>query len=200
MDEPALKTVLAFVEGRLDPTDFQRALQTDPSIEGLLKDDPDLPGRSYVGISVFHFLLELDLASPGDVLNAQGALSQWLTRHSVAHSRSSDAENLHGTILGAQPAWLDVDPKWIQEELIAKSGGLTGNRLKKWLRERLLERFRYVGKPPRWLQSPSWPIGPEGPFVFLGQLEVRGYFHDHAVVYVFHDPASGEYKSIVQIA
>jgi hypothetical protein len=196
--EPALDTLLAFVEGRLGPTDFERALQTDPSIEATLKDDPDLPGNSYVGISVFHFLLELDLSNPGGVLDAQGAVSQWLTRHSIAHSKANDAEKLYGLILAAQPAWLDVDPKWMKDELIAKSGGLTGNRLKKWLRERLLERFRYVSRPPRWLQKPSWPIGAQGPLVFLGQFAVKGYFHDDAVVYVFHDPASGECKSIVQ--
>ncbi len=114
--------------------------------------------------------------------------------------KATDAENLYGIILAAQPAWLDANPKWVKEELIAKSGGQTGNQLKKWLRERLLERFRYVAKPPRWLQSPSWPMGDKGPLVFLGQFDVRGYFHDDAVVYVFQDPDSGECKSIVQVA
>jgi hypothetical protein len=175
-------------------------LERMPACEVLLADDPNLPSTTYVGPSVFLYLLGLDWSDAGDVVNAQGALSSWLERHSIPHTCSTEARELFGILLDAQPRWLDVDTKWLQDEILAKSGGLTGTKLKKWIREELLRRFRYVSKPPKWIQSPSWPIGPNGPLVFLGQLEVPKHFHDAAAVYVFHDPVSKECKTIVQVA
>jgi hypothetical protein len=200
MSSAAQDTVVGFVEGRVTPQAFERALQQDPAIEGLLTDDPALPPHTYVGKSVFLFVLELDLGDPGDILSAQGALSDWLTRHSVTHSRSSEPQEFYGLLLDVQPKWLDVDVKWLQDELVMKSGGLKGDALKQWLREQLTKRFRYLSKPPEWIQSPTWPIGANGPLVFLGQVEVCGYFHDDAAAYVFHDPASDECTTVIQVA
>jgi hypothetical protein len=200
MTDTALATIVGFVEGRVTPSDFARMLEQRPESEALLADDPKLPSSSYVGHSVFLYLLELNWSKPGDVLSAQGALAGWLERHSIPHSRSTEARELFELLLDAQPRWLDLDTKWLKEEVLSKSGGLAGAKLKKWLREELLGRFRYVTRPPKWIQSPSWPIGPNGPLVFLGQVDVPNYFHDAAAAYVFHDPVSKECKTILQIA
>jgi hypothetical protein len=200
MSGSAIDTVIGFVEGRVQAEDFERALQQVPEVEALLADDPDLPPHSYVGSSVFLFLLQLDLADPGGLLSAQGALSEWLTRHSISHSRSMEPQDFYDLLLAAQPGWLDVDAKWLQDELVVKSGGLTGDALKTWLHTQLIKRFRYVSEPPDWIQSPSWPISANGPLVFLGQVEVLKYFHDEAAAYVFHDPVSGECTTVIQVA
>ena len=41
--------------------------------------------------------------------------------------------------------------------------------------------------------------GEHGPLVFLGQMAVKGYFHDEATVYVFHDPATGTCQTVLQV-
>ena len=199
MRDSALETVLGFVEGRLDGPEFEAFLQTDPAAERLLEDDPDLPRNTFVGASVFIYLLELDLRDPGDVLSAQGVLSDWLERHSVKHTPAPEPSELYKILLSAQPRWLDVDAKWLMDEVVSKSGGLTGKALKKWLSEELLARFRFVSEPPKWIQNPQWPVGPNGPLVFLGQLTVTDYFHDEAAIYVFHDPTTDEYETITQV-
>ncbi len=200
MHAAALETLIRFVEGRMAAAEFERAVQGDSSIEALLADDPELPPHTYVGSSVYLFLLQLDLSDPGDALSAQGAVSDWLRRHSISHSNTKGPEEFYRLLLAAQPRWLDVDAKWLQENLVEHAGDRKGERLKRWLHDELLKRFRFVSNPPTWLQNPTWPIGTGGPLVFLGQLEVRNYFHDQAVVYVFHDPASGECTTVIQVA
>ena len=79
------------------------------------------------------------------------------------------------------------------------AGPRTGEDLKEWLHAELLKRFKYVSNPPEWIQNPHWPIHENGPMVFLGQVEVKGYFHDEAAVYVFHDPKSGACETIIQV-
>ena len=100
----------------------------------------------------------------------------------------------------AQPGWLDADARYIQEQFLSRAGARTGSDLREWLRSELLAAFRYVENPPSWIQSPEWPIGADGPLVFLGQLEIEKYFHDAAAAYVFHDPKSGECTTVVQVA
>ena len=200
MSDTASDAIVHFVEGRLSPADFEGLLRESSILEAALADDPTLPARSYVGRSVYLYLLELDLADPGGVLDAQGALSEWLTRHSIAHSKAKDAQAFYDLLLAAQPKWLDVDTKWLQDEIVAKAGDRRGDALRAWLHEQLVARFRYVPGPPSWIQSPSWPIGPNGPLVFLGQIEVPNYFHDVAVAYVFHDPTSNECTTVIQVA
>lgn len=200
MSDAILDTLVGFVEGKRDPKEFELFLQEDPLVQEVLENDPHLPPRTYVGTSVFLFLLQLDLGDPGDVLSAQGAVSEWLSRHSVAHTKGTEAERLYDLLLSAQPEWLHVDTRWLKDELLDKAEGRTGDALRDWLREELLARFRYVDGPPEWIQNPEWPIGPNGPLVFLGQLPVERYFHDTAAVYVFHDPSTGECETITQVA
>jgi len=200
MSGSAIDTLVGFVEGRVQAEELERALQQAPEMEALLADDPNLPPHSYVGSSVFLFLLQLDLADPGDLLSAQGALSDWLDRHAIGHSKSAEPQEFYDLLLAAQPGWLEVDAKWLQDELVTKAEGRKGDALRAWLHAQLIDRFRYVSDPPDWIQSPSWPIGSNGPLVFLGQVEVRKYFHDAAAAYVFHDPVSGECTTVIQVA
>src|SRR6185369_12750037 len=97
------------------------------------------------------------------VLNVHGALSQFLERKQVPFQPTKAHEELHDIILSAQPAWLYVATDWLKKNVLAASEGRNGKELRDWLRARLLELFKYRGKPPKWIQSPNWPIGENGP-------------------------------------
>jgi hypothetical protein len=198
--DQARKVVVGFVEGRIAAEEFRRFLYDEPAIEALLSDDPDLPPTSYVRSSTYHYLLGLEYGDPGGALDAQGALSEWLERHGIAHARDTSVELLHDLLLRAQPSWLSVDTMYLKEAFLARAGTRSGDELREWLHRELLRAFRYVGKPPEWIQSPEWPINANGPLVFLGQLAVEHYFHDVAVAYVFHDPAVNECTTVIQVA
>ena len=198
-DANVLLAVVAFVEARMNAEDFESALYEDPSFEEVLSEDPDLPRDTYIGSSTYQFVLEQDYRDPGGVLNAQGALAEFLERRGVDHTRSDDAADEYDALLLAQPSWLDLDTKYIKEQYLDHADGRTGKRLTEWLRKRLLDDFRCAAKPPRWLQNPAWSIGDKGPMVFLGQVTVKDYFHDTAAVYVFHDPATDERVTVLQV-
>jgi hypothetical protein len=112
--------VTAFVEGRMLPRDFEVALSDHSRIEALLDNDPERPSATYVGRSLYLYLLQLDYGAPGGVLNAQGALTDWLKRHHVPHVPSPDPAKLIGLIHDAQPKWLSLDSGYIQENFPTK--------------------------------------------------------------------------------
>lgn len=198
MDE-AIASIVAFVEGRMEPAAFEITLHSDPEIERTLNDDTTLKRSTYVGTSTFLFLAQQDFSSPVGVLNAQGALSQFLERKGIAFRPTHAHAELYDVILDAQPRWLNVPADWLKQNVLAAAEGREGKELRDWLRKRLLELFRYRDKPPKWIQSPQWPIGENGPLVFLGQLRIPDYFHDEAAAFVFHDPETGCCETVIQV-
>ena len=195
-----LETIAAFVEGRCDALAFESRLQCDANLEELLGRVP-APRHAHDASTLFHYLLALDYRDPGEVLSAQDALTRFLADRNVPVRPSTQAAEDYRLLLSAQPKWLDVDVAFLQKLLAeAPTDATTSKTRKEWLRGQLLERFCCAHRPPHWLQSPQWPVGEHGPLVFLGQLAVKDYFHDEAAVYVFHDPATGECLSVLQVA
>jgi hypothetical protein len=199
MAEDVLATIRAFVAGELGPPQFRDRLYADEGFETFLSNDPHLRPGNYVGRSVYYFLLEQDYDDPGGVLNAQGALVDFLERNGISYTKTTQYEDFYNLVLEAQPHWLAVEPRWVRDHMLPAAEGRTGAELRDWLREEFLRLFRYVAEPPPWIQSPAWPINENGPLVYLGHLDVNNYFHDAATVYVFHDPVSGTCESIVQV-
>jgi hypothetical protein len=194
----SLRELIAFVRGEMRSPDFEQRLYHTPELEGLLSLEPP-PLYCDSGTTLFEYLIGLDYADPGDVLNARGALAEALAKRGLVVEPSEAALGDFDLILSAQPAWLDADPKYLAA-LLADAPEGTREERGHWLLQKILHMFRYVTKPPHWLQSPAWPIRDSGPLVFLGQIKVEEYFHDTAAAYVFHDPATGESLTLVQVA
>jgi hypothetical protein len=198
MSQDVLGTVKAFVAGEMSPAQFRDRLYSDEGFEAFLATDPHLRPGNYAHPSVYHFLLEQDLDDPGGVLSAQGALVDYMDRNGIPYVRTPQYEDLYNLILEAQPDWLDVDSRYVQDHILPHAGGRKGEELREWLKNEFLERFRCAAESPDWIQSPAWPIGENGPLVFLGQLDINHYFHDYATAYVFYDPASGKCETVLQ--
>jgi hypothetical protein len=197
MAEP-IDVIISFVTGELEVHTFEQLLYHDAALEALLTSVP-APPRSGFGVTLYHYLIPLDYDDPGDILDAHGVLADYLTQCGVEFTPSTFPSATYDLILSAQPRWLGADSKYIAS-LLAEAPALTPRDLKAWLRKRILEQFKYRSRPPRWIQSPDWPIGRNGPLVFLGQLSVPDYFHDDAAIYIFHDPTTGECRCVVQVA
>lgn len=193
----ALQRLSDFVSGKTPVLEFEQQLYNDPDIEALLSAE-SAPRYCQTGTTLFHYLIGLDLSDPGHVLSAQDVLVSLLQKHGVKTVPSGAAAAEYALLLDAQPRWLDADAKFLAS-LLDAAPCLPAKQRKAWLRQRILELFKYTKQPPRWLQSPAWPIGDAGPLVFLGQFPVADYFHDEAAVYVFHDPAKDAFTTFVQV-
>jgi len=198
MDD-AITKIVDFVEGRIEAKEFEQIVYSDPGIEKALGDDPTLEPGWYVGIGTFYFIIQQDFSTPGGILNVQGALEQFLERKKVLFKPSKVHSKFYDLLLSAQPRWLRVPDEWLKKHVLIDAQDRQKKELRDWIRKRLLELFRYRVKPPRWIQSPNWPINDNVPLVFLGQMNISGYFHDEATAYLFHDPKSGICETVIQV-
>ena len=194
----------------MQPSAFHGVLADDAGFAALLDDRNELAPTSYIRrdlrlpvANTYHYLLSLDLRDEAIAgpMNAVDALTQFMDRRRIAYARITDRyRQLFNLALDVQPAWLDLDAEFLERNVLDKiPPGLGKTAAKKWGRERLREMFRFAARPPRWVQSPAWPIRGDIPLVFMGQVTVEQYFHDRAVLYVFHDPSTGEFETVDQI-
>jgi len=195
----AIAKILAFVEGRTEAGEFEQLLYNDPEIERALNDDPGPKPGTYVGHSTFLFVVQQDFTSPAGVLNVHGALAQFLERKGIRSQPTEAYAELYDLILDAQPRWLNVPVDWVKKSVLPAAGNRKGSELRDWLHDRLLELFRFRARPPRWIQSAQWPIGENGPLVFLGQLAIPDYFHDEAAAYVFTIRQAADAETVIQV-
>ena len=196
-----LQFIIEFVEGRVDSQAFADRLYEDEALEQLLSDDSLEWGSTYIVTNPYYYCIEQDFSSAGGSLNAQGALELFLERKGVKFLPGRDVGKKYDLLLHVQPSWLDVDTKWLEQTVLSEAGDRSGKELGRWVRGRLKELFRCHKRPPRWLQSPAWPIGENGPLYFLGQVALKDceVFHDEAAAYVFIDPVSRATETIVQV-
>ncbi|WP_424951383.1 hypothetical protein [Deinococcus sp.] len=199
-EPPMLKIIEEFVCSVVQPKEFEQLLTRSPLLEDFLKRQSPIPPYSTSPArNLYQFLIETDYSSPRSVLNAQDGLSKLLRRYSIfipprnAHVKQFDI------LKSIQPKWLDISETYGQA-LLDEAGVRQGSELKNWLKSEIHRRFRYISRPPKWLQSPRWPEQEGIPLVFLGQVATGNLLHDDAQVYIFMHPASMEIMTIVQSA
>lgn len=200
MDE-ALQTALDFVEGRITAKEFEQKLYSDSAIEALFKDASMHWHDTYIKSNPYDFLIWLNYDAPDGVLSAQGAVEFFLKKRNIPFKRATVYSEFYDLLLSAQPKWLAVDTAYLKERILPEAGDRQGKALKEWLKAKLKDLFRYNKTPPKWIQSPAWPIGENGPMYFLGQVKIENceLFHDEAAAYVFLDPVNGATKTVIQV-
>lgn len=197
---PALQGPLQFVSGDMPPEDFRRLLVSDQTLADVLNDSGEFPGYCESRAKDTHsYLLELDFDDPGDLVSAMGALTAFFERRGIDYIETSTYSDLFDLLLDAQPDWMDVDMKFLKDSVLTDAPDMNKTALKKWLRARLRELFRYTSRPPRWLQAADWPIRNGRPLLFIGQATVKNYYSEDAAVYLFHDADSGDPEDLVTV-
>lgn len=68
------------------------------------------------------------------MLDAFGAVVEFLDRKQIAFEPTSKYEDLHSIILSAQPKWLNADTSYVSKTLLLQSEGRTRQELQSWLK------------------------------------------------------------------
>ena len=140
-----LQQLSDFASGKTPVPEFEQQLYNDPDIETLLSAE-SAPRFCQMGTTLFHYLIGLDLSDPGHVLNAQDVLVSLLQKHGVTTALAGAATAEYALLLDAQPRWLDADVKFLAS-LLDAAPPLPSKQRKAWLRQRILELFKYAKQP-----------------------------------------------------
>jgi hypothetical protein len=195
---PQLDVLVAFVEGRLDGSSLDAALATD-EMKTLLSsfEDPRYPAITN------HFRRlhnKQDRTSLGGLVNSEGIIEDFLRKAEVAFTAVKRYSSAYRLLLRALPKYVDPPMDFLAEHVIPRDEGLSDAQKAKTIKERIKAQFRFVSKPPSWIQNPEWPIRDGKPLVFLGQIQIDSpeLFHDTGAAFLFYDPSDGSFETVAQ--
>jgi hypothetical protein len=191
--------IVEYLEGRMPLSDFYAQVLHDEALQTFLEQDASIPPYTNPG-NLFLYIMDEDVSEPATDINLRDALSKLLTALGVEHQTDTSSLKNYGLVLDASPAWLSLPESYIKT-LIAGFETLGGKREKlAFAKDKIAKDFRYLKKPPKWLQSPSWPFDGEAPLVFVGQLDASDLAHDTAQIYVFFNPRDRGVQTLMQVA
>jgi hypothetical protein len=192
-----LSLIKGFVEDHVSIAQFCEALHNDPSFEVFFENSTPIPPYTSAGYGIYLYLLERNFKSINEIIDMKDLLSKFLNYKGIEHNPDTSILNKYGSILKAQPKWLDLPPDYIGF-LLKEAGNIDGKELVNWLKNIITERFIYISGPPRWLQSPNWPIENNTPLIYIGQLDISKVSHDTCNLYMFYNSAKKEFKQVIQ--
>lgn len=194
-----LDEIVAFVEGRTSLSAFVHTLEQDQALQAVLEEDITLRPFTNNGNLLLYILQQNPLALTARI-NVRDALSQFLSAKGRVHATDKDTARLYDIILGETPRWLDL-PDFFLLRLTNKASDLPDRKaVANMVKGEIAASFRYLRKPPKWLQSPAWIVAGERLLIFVGQMDLGHLKHDAAQVYVFFDEAGGEIQTVVQVS
>ena len=195
--QPQLEILTRFAEGELEGTALDAALASD-EMRALLSvfEDPRYPALT----NHFRRLNKQERTTLGGLVNCEGIIEDFLQKAGVSFRPAKRFGSTYSLILTTVPDYLDPPLEFLTEKIIPTDSNLTEGQKKKVIKERLKEYFRCVDQPPKWIQSPEWPIREGKPLVFVGQVPIDApdLFHDKGAAYVFYDPAHGGFEAVAQ--
>jgi hypothetical protein len=193
-----LDILVSFSEGRLDGPALDAALAAE-EMKLLLAvfEDPRYPALTNHYRRLHN---KQDRTSLGGLVNSEGIIEDFLQKADVSFHPAKRFGSLYSLILKAVPGYLDPPLEFMIEKVVPSDGALSDTQKKKLIKERLKEYFKFVEKPPKWIQGPDWPIRDGKPLVFVGQLPIDTpeLFHDKGAAYLFYDPAKGDFETVAQ--
>ena len=196
--QPQFNVLVSFAEGRLDGPALDAALATE-EMKVLLSvfEEPRYPALTNHYRRLHN---KQDRTTLGGLVNSEGIIEDFLQKAEVVFHPAKRFGSIHRLILKAVPAFLDPPLEFMTKNVVPLDSDLSDAQKTKLIKERLKEYFKYVDKPPKWIQNPDWPIRDGKPLVFVGQLSINApeLFHDKGAAYLFFDPTKGDFETVAQ--
>jgi len=193
-----------FVEGNTPTAVFWDQYLQNETIQNIIEKDPLLP-KTHLKLYRNVYLYNINVDKLSHRAEVFRVISNHFLRHGLSVSPRNADHDLLRFIIGIQPPYVDIeDEKFIKSILESVPQGLKENEIRKWCKGIIEERFTYETKPPRWLQSPEWPIRNLVPLRFLYQdVYPEKYMKNTdipVIHYYFCEPISGEIFIVEQFS
>lgn len=186
-----------FVEGEVELQEVLDSLYKSKEAEDFLKSLDPVSPYSDLYFNNYDYLISLSSSNNNDCIDAQDFLFKLLSSQGVLAEKSDMYIKLGRLLATAIPKQVNPSVHWIKERL-GECGERSNSEIKDYIKKSIANDFKYIDKPPKWLQEPNWPIIDGRPGVFMGQKK-NSSKHDVAFDYFFKSQLSLSEVVIVQI-
>lgn len=197
----AIEIMKAFVSGQMSAEDFWEEYKKNEMIQTILNKDEQERNPN----SLSWFTAQTLLANIKNIHSYKDSegLHWVIRRFFLENDLPVDIDNFYTDryvfLIEIQPSWLDLDDEeFLIKEIVDKIPADIEKKSQKikWCKDKIKEYFKYDKTPPRWIQSPEWPIANGRPLVFKRQSKEMK--DDEQVDFYFYDPDTKQETVITQ--
>lgn len=192
-----IEDINSFVEGKISAKGLCEKVTSNPEAEDNFEGFYSKPYTN--DGSLYLYIISQNYDNPATSVNLQDVLTKFLDWKGVSYAQDNSTLQEYELILKAMPSWLNPPESYVKK-MQAKISGNNAKKSRGIVKDAIAQDFIFLGKPPKWLQSPTWLFEGERPLIFVGQLSLNGLKHDTSQLYVFIDPEDDTTRSIVQTA
>ena len=204
----AIETMKAFASGSMNAEDFWEEFRVNETMRNIMIKDEEKwervkkekSGSTWHSTTLSTFKNLKDIRSYKDSAMLHWVVSKFISRNEPSVIIDGFYSDRYGFLIDIQPSWLDADnEEFLIKEIVNKiPDDLKSESQKiKWCKNKIKEYFKYDKTPPRWVQSPEWPVVDGKPLVFKGQSKEK--IDDECVHFCFYDPDTKQETVVTQM-
>jgi hypothetical protein len=191
-----MNTIKQYLESEISDEKFFEELYKNQELQNILDAESSVPPYTNDGTLLF-FLLSGNIKDMRFIINAKDALREFLQKKGFEFNFSNNESEIYNLIMDVQPKWLDVESRYFSD--ITKNYKKDNKKeIKELIKNKIKNDFIYIKNPPKWIQSPNWPIEDGEPLIFIGELDMGNILHDTSKIYVFYNKTKNVFKNIKQ--
>ncbi len=182
----AKEKMILFAEGKMSTYEFWDLYQNDECLRNILKNDRKLPKEMKDSTKPFLYNINIDvLYHRCDVFRA---VKVYFLRRNINLNFYNIDSQIYSELLDIAPRYVDINSNWFYDNILNRCEYAFGTKNRKyWLKNKIIEAFKFKNKPPCWLQNPEWPINEKGPLLFIKQSDNPNYLTKDYIDYYFDD-------------
>ncbi|PSJ36814.1 hypothetical protein [Allosphingosinicella deserti] len=193
-----LEQVRSYLQGETPLKVFYDAVSRDKDLQAYLEQEVPLP-RYIEEDTLFLYVIKQEPGSVAADLNIKDALARFLVELGVEAGVDQSSMRSYESILDATPSWLVLPDHYATGLINQLPQDCSRAARIKLAKEQIARDFRYLKRPPKWLQTAMWPCENGRPLMFVGQMDVGDLMHDDAQLYVFFDPEVKAFHTLLQV-
>ena len=192
-----LEHVRSYLQGETPLNAFYDAVLRDKDLQAYLEQDVNLP-RHIEEDTLFLYVIKQEPDSIPADLNIKDALARFLAELGVEAGVDQSSMRNYELILDATPSWLVLPDQYATGLIDRLPQDCSRAARIKLAKEQIARDFRYLKRPPKWLQTAMWPCENGRPLMFVGQMDVGDLMHDDARLYVFFNAEGKAFHTLLQ--
>lgn len=175
-----IKILSLFAEGKISVYEFWELFNSSEKLKKMIINDKLLPIKNKP------FLYDIDLRYIYHRCEVYRVVSNFFKRRNKTLDFYNIDTMIYTELLNIVPSYVDIDSDWFKKNILENCPFAVNTKERNvWIKDLVGTSFAYKNKPPKWLQNPEWPIGINGPLVFVEQSGNPDTIMEGSIKYVF---------------
>lgn len=179
----SIKIMTNFAEGKISVYEFWHEYNNNSVLKDIINNDEKLPIRNkpflYDNLNINNIIHRCEIFR---------VVKVYFLRRNMELNFYNHDSLLYSELLEIIPTYIDIN-QYLVDNIKNIQLDVETKEMKAYIKKFVKENYQYMKYPPRWLQSPEWPIvdGKPARFIKQNKFPYQMIWYDLEICYYFED-------------